>query len=115
MHAVAAVLAGLACCVAPKAPPPPATATAFVRVNQVGYPAAAAKRAYLMSTANQADTAFSVRNTSGAVAYTGTVGASLGTWSSTYKYVQPLDFDKLLTTQGGHRSCLAGGFVVRVS
>ena len=50
MHAVAAVLVGLSCCIAPKAPPPPASA--FVRVNQLGYPAAATKRAYLMSTAN---------------------------------------------------------------
>src|SRR4051812_28395512 len=107
MHVAAAVLAGLACCLAPKAPAPPATATAFVRVNQVGYPAAAAKRAYLMSTANQAGTAFSVRNASGAVAYTGTVGASLGTWSSTYKYVQPLDFDTLSTA--GTYTVSAGG------
>ena len=96
MHAVAAVLAGLACCVAPKAPP--STTAAFVRVNQVGYPATATKRAYLMSSASQAGSAFSVRNASGAVVYTGTVGASLGTWSSTYKYVQPLDFDALATT-----------------
>jgi endoglucanase len=96
MHAVAAVLAGLSCCLAPK--PPPAPANAFVRVNQVGYPAAATKRAYLMSSANQAGTAFSVTNGSGTVVYTGTVGASLGTWSSTYKYVQPLDFDALSAT-----------------
>jgi endoglucanase len=96
MHAVAAILAGVSCCLAPK--PPPAPATAFVRVNQVGYPAAATKRAYLMSTANQAGTAFSVKNASGTVVYSGTVGASLGTWSSTYKYVQPLDFDTLSAT-----------------
>src|SRR5204862_50301 len=90
-----AVLVGLSCCIAPKAPPPPASA--FVRVNQVGYPAAATKRAYLMSTANQAGAAFSVKNGSGTVVYSGTVGVSLGTWSSTYKFVQPLDFDTLST------------------
>ncbi len=95
MHAVAAVLAGLACCVAPKTPAP--AASAFVRVNQVGYPATATKRAYLMSTDNQAGTPFSVKNASGTAAYTGTVGANLGTWSSTYKFVQPLDFDTLTT------------------
>ena len=95
MHAVAAVLVGLSCCIAPKAPPPPASA--FVRVNQLGYPAAATKRAYLMSTANQAGAAFSVKNGSGTVVYSGTVGVSLGTWSSTYKFVQPLDFDTLST------------------
>jgi endoglucanase len=97
MHAVAAVLAGLACCAAPTAPTP-APATAFVRVNQVGYPTAAAKRAYLVSTASAAGSAFSIRDASGAVVYTGTVGPSLGVWSSTYKFVQPLDFDDLTAT-----------------
>src|SRR5262245_37159136 len=98
MHAVAAVLVGLSCCLAPKPAPPP-TATAFVRVNQIGYSntGTATKRAYLMSTVDQAGTAFSVENGSGAVAYSGTVGASLGTWSSTYKYVEPLDFDMVAT------------------
>jgi endoglucanase len=95
MHVVAAVLAGLSCCLAPKAPPAPASA--FVRVNQVGYPADATKRAYLMSSVSQAGTAFSVKNASGSVVYSGTVGASLGTWSAAFKYVQPLDFDTLST------------------
>src|SRR5262249_51218396 len=98
MHAVAAVLAGLACCVAaPKAPTPPPF-TAFVRVNQVGYPAAASKRAYLMSSASAAGSAFSIRNESGAVVYSGTVGASLGAWNATYPFVEPLDFDAFATT-----------------
>jgi len=68
MHAVAAVFVGLSCCLAPKPAPPP-TATAFVRVNQIGYSntATATKRAYLMSTTDQAGTSFSVKNGSGAV------------------------------------------------
>src|SRR5436309_15595255 len=92
MHAVAAVLAGLSCCIAPKTPP---QATAFVRVNQVGYPAAAAKRAYVMSTASAAGAAFNVTSASGTVVYTGTVGANLGAWSSAYPFVQPVDFDNV--------------------
>ena len=80
MHAVVALLAGLSCCVAPKqAPPPP---TPFIRVNQVGYPASATKRAYVMATASAAGAAFSVKNAAGTVVYTGTVGANLGAWSS---------------------------------
>ena len=39
----------------------PATNAAFVRVNQVGYPAAASKRAYLMSTAAETGATFSIR------------------------------------------------------
>src|SRR5947207_4994433 len=96
MHAVAAVLAGLSCCIAPKTPPAPASA--FVRVNQVGYPASATKRAYVMSTASAAGSTFSIKNTSGAVVYGGTVGTSLGAWSTTYTFVQPLDFDTFTTT-----------------
>jgi endoglucanase len=95
MHAVAAVLAGLSCCLAPKAPPPPASA--FVRVNQVGYPAAATKRAYVMSGTNATGTAFNVKNAAGTVVYSGTVGANLGSWSSAYQFVEPLDFDAVTT------------------
>lgn len=105
MHAVAAVLAGLVCCAAPKAPTPPPV-TAFVRVNQVGYPTTAAKRAYVMSTASAAGSAFSVENAAGAVVYTGTVGASLGAWNSTYAYVQPVDFDTV-TTAGTYTISIA--------
>jgi endoglucanase len=97
MQAVAAVLAGLACCAAPKAPPPPAT-NAFVRVNQVGYPASATKRAYVMSNVSQAGSPFSVKNASGTVVYTGTVGADLGAWSSAFPFVEPVDFDSFMTT-----------------
>jgi endoglucanase len=98
MHGAVALFAGLSCCIAAKPAPPPAATATFVRVNQVGYPASAAKRAYVMSTAAQAGMAFSVKSSSGAVVYTGTVGASLGSWSTTYKFVQPADFDALTTT-----------------
>jgi endoglucanase len=94
--AVAAVVAVLgASCFAHSARA--AVDTAFVRVNQVGYPAAAAKRAYLMSSTSAAGATFSVKNASGATVFTGTVGASLGSWSSAYPFVHPLDFDGLAT------------------
>jgi endoglucanase len=70
-----------------------ATTTAFVRVNQVGYPAGVPKRAYLMSTADATRTAFAVKNSSGAVVLSGQAGSSLGSWSQTYSFVHPLDFD----------------------
>jgi endoglucanase len=98
MHGVVALLAGLSCCIAGKqAPQPPPTAVAFVRVNQVGYPASAAKRAYVMSNVSEAGVAFSVKNAAGTEVYTGAVGASLGGWNSAYPFVQPVDFDAVTT------------------
>jgi endoglucanase len=97
MHGLVAILAGLSCCIAAKPAPPPPTDAVVVRVNQVGYPASATKRAYVMSTASEAGVAFSVKNASGAVVYTGTVGASLGAWSNAYGFVQPVDFDAITT------------------
>jgi endoglucanase len=73
-----------------------AVSSAFVRVNQVGYPATGAKRAYLMSTVNQAGASFTVQSTTGTTV-TGTAGPSLGTWSNTYSFVHPLDFDSAMT------------------
>src|SRR5512132_1133341 len=97
MHGLVALLAGLSCCIAAKPAPPPPTDAVVVRVNQVGYPASATKRAYVMSTTSEAGVAFSVKNASGAVVYTGTVGASLGAWSNAYGFVQPVDFDAITT------------------
>ncbi|HYY80353.1 MAG TPA: glycoside hydrolase family 9 protein [Actinomycetes bacterium] len=79
----------------------PGAAAAFVRVNQVGYPGAAAKRAYLMSSVPEANATFSV----GAV--TAPVGASVGSWSSTFRYVYALDFDAV-TTPGSYTISVAG-------
>ena len=68
MRIAALVLAGLAMLAAsgsiPRAESPPCSA--FVRVNQVGYPASATKRAYLMSSVNQAGATFTVQSTTGA-------------------------------------------------
>jgi endoglucanase len=69
------------------------TAKAFVRVDQVGYPTSASKRAYLMSRRGESGAPFTVRNAEGASVYAGTVGASVGAWSKRFKYVYALDFD----------------------
>jgi endoglucanase len=71
----------------------PAAASPSVRVNQVGYPAAGTKRAYLMTPAGAAGATFSVRNASGAAVFSGAVPPSLGSWSTAYPFVHPLDFD----------------------
>jgi endoglucanase len=71
------------------------TAAAFVRVNQVGYPSGAAKRAYLMTRTAAAGAAFTVKNASGATVYSGTAGAGLGAWSRRFPHVYPLDFSSV--------------------
>jgi endoglucanase len=70
-----------------------AASSAFVRVNQVGYPGSAAKRAYLMSSVAETGSTFAVRNARGTTVYTAPIGASLGAWSRDYSFVYPLDFD----------------------
>jgi endoglucanase len=56
--------------------------SAYVRVSQVGYETGEAPfRAYLMSTAAETGATFKVFNANGAAAYSGKVGALLGTWS----------------------------------
>ncbi len=70
--------------------------SAYVRVSQVGYEAGSSpSRAYLMSTAAETGATFKVLTTGGATAYSGKVGALLGTWtnSTTLVYqVYALDF-----------------------
>jgi endoglucanase len=95
--ALALVLAGIAAFAAAGSIPQAesAVSSAFVRVNQVGYPVGAAKRAYLMSTVSETGATFAVKNASGATVASGTVGASLGSWSQTYSFVHTLDFDSV--------------------
>ncbi len=81
---------------------------AFVRVNQVGYPSTAPKRAYLMSTGNETGATFMVRQASdGAVVYGAPVGASLGSWSTRFAHVYALDFDAV-QAPGTYTISLAG-------
>ena len=85
-------------------------ASAYVRVNQIGYEAGSAPfRAYLMSTASETGAKFQVINSQGAARFDGTIGRLLGTWSNstelTYQ-VYALDF----TVPGGeiYRISVAG-------
>src|SRR5579864_8706176 len=71
-------------------------ASAFIRVNQVGYPGSASKRAYLMATASESGATFAVKNSSGTTVFTAGVGASLGAWG-TFTSVYALDFDSVST------------------
>jgi endoglucanase len=83
-----------------------AWASAFVRVNQLGYETTGSKRAYLMASASEAGATFSVKNSSGVVVYMASIGALLGSWSSAYPDVYALDFDSFQT---------AGTYTIAVS
>jgi endoglucanase len=72
-----------------------ATGSAFIRINQLGYATSASKRAYLMASSSEAGATFSVHNSSGATVASGTIGSSLGSWSSGYPDVYALDFDSV--------------------
>src|SRR5215831_14547787 len=52
--------------------------SAFVRVNQVGYPVGTTKRAYLMSSGAETGATFSVVNSGGTSVLSASVGANLG-------------------------------------
>ena len=84
----------------------PAPNAAFARVNQVGYPAAASKRAYLMSNAPETGAVYTVRNASGQAVLQGPVGVNLGAWSNSFKNVYLLDFDAVAA---------AGSYTISVS
>jgi len=78
-----------------------------VRVNQVGYPGGAPKRAYLMTSAPAPGAAFTVTDAGGVIVLSGTVGASLGSWSAAYGFVYPIDFSGVTAT-GRYRVSVAG-------
>jgi endoglucanase len=83
-----------------------ATGTAFVRVNQVGYPGAA-KRAYLMASAAETGATFAVRNSAGSTVFSAPIGTNLGSWSSAYPDVYALDFDSV-STAGNYTIAVTG-------
>src|SRR6478752_7332715 len=87
--------------------PPSGGASAFVRVNQVGYPTGASKRAYLMASAAETGATFVVKNSSGATVLSGPIGARLGSWSSGYPNVYAIDFTSLATA-GSYTISVAG-------
>jgi endoglucanase len=72
--------------------------SAFVRVNQVGYPSGGAKRAYLMSSAVETGATFVIKNSSGTTVFgPSAIGANLGSWSGSYPNVYALDFNNFVT------------------
>jgi endoglucanase len=79
--------------------------TAFVRVNQVGYPSTATKRAYLMTPTTETGATFAVVNSSNQTLYSSAIGARLGSWGS-FSNVYALDFDSVTS---------AGAYTIKVT
>src|SRR5205085_2855287 len=71
--------------------PAGAAGTAFVRVNQVGYPGSEPKRAFLMSSVDETGATFAVKNGPTSV-FSAAIGADLGSWSPAFPHVYALDF-----------------------
>ncbi len=84
---------------------PAAAQSAFVRVNQVGYPVGATKRAYLMSSAAETGATFSVVNSGGTSVFSAAIGANLGSWGN-FPDVYALDFDGVVS---------AGTYTIKVT
>ncbi|HUB36231.1 MAG TPA: glycoside hydrolase family 9 protein [Solirubrobacteraceae bacterium] len=95
-----------------------AAGTTFIRVNQLGYPTQAPKRAYLMSHRDETGAAFSVQSSEGQVALSGTVGPPAGSWSSRFDHVYALDFDAVqrpgsyTISVGGHAPASSPAFAI---
>ena len=66
-----------------------------VRVNQVGYPLSADKRAYLMASVPAPGAPFTVTDGDGRTVAAGRVGPELGRWSRRYPHVYPVDFTRV--------------------
>lgn len=71
--------------------------TAFVRVNQVGYPSDGAKRAFLLAPVAETGATFEVLATDGSVMASGSVGERLGKWSNAFPDVYAIDFDSVIS------------------
>ncbi|HTG48152.1 MAG TPA: glycoside hydrolase family 9 protein [Actinomycetota bacterium] len=87
-----AFVAGIGVTAVDGAPASGASAGAFVRVNQVGYPSTDTKRAYLLASAPETGATFAVRNGTTDV-FGAPIGADQGRWSPTFPHVYVLDFD----------------------
>jgi len=91
LAALAAAVALLCCGSAAQAAGHLPGRNAYVRVNQVGYTAAASKRAYLVTTGDAAGASFAVE-LAGSPVYTAPIGRRLGRWSARLPNVYALDF-----------------------
>ncbi len=98
-HATAALAALLLAAGGLTVTPSPAHAavTSYLRVNQVGYPAAQQKIAYLLGTAAQARSTFRIVNAAGTTVHTGQASANRGSWNTAYTGVAQIDFSAVTT------------------
>src|SRR5216683_1017738 len=71
-------------------------ASAYIRVNQVGYVGSSTKRAYLIASAAETGATFAVKNAAGTTVFSASVGTSLGAWG-TFTSVYALDFNTVST------------------
>jgi endoglucanase len=107
--AAACTSSGSSVLLTPTSSPPASVAgsTAFVRVNQVGYPQAGSKRAYLMASVAEDGATFAVTDGSGNAVFAGPIGADLGSWNEGYPHVYPLDFTSV-THAGSYTIAVTG-------
>ncbi|GAA1514478.1 glycoside hydrolase family 9 protein [Sphaerisporangium rubeum] len=82
--------------------PSHAAASAYIRVDQVGFAAAEAKHAYLMTAGAEPTGRFTVVDRRGRTVLTGTIGRDLGAWNTRYPHVHDLDLTRL-RTPGAYR------------
>src|SRR6266568_2564783 len=82
-------------------------AAAFVRVNQVGYPANGSKPPYLMPSGGETGATFAVKNSRGTTLFSGPIGGNLGSWSTSYPDVYALDFPTV-TAAGTYTIIVSG-------
>ena len=74
-----------------------ASGSAYVRVNQVGYVIGQTKQAILMASGSESGATFSLVNAHGQNIYSAPIGASQGSWSSTFPNTYLLDFSTVQT------------------
>ena len=93
MVSVTAILVGTqAPAFAGKPAAPPSGSSAYVRVNQLGYPVdAASKRAFLLASGVETGATFTLKSGATTV-YSAPIGTDLGSWSSSLGHVYALDF-----------------------
>jgi endoglucanase len=89
------------------APAQAVTPTAFVRVNQVGYPSASAKRAFLMSSDVETGATFDIKDGANATVFSGAIGSDRGSWSMAYPHVYAIDFTSF-TAAGTYTIVVSG-------
>jgi endoglucanase len=88
------------------------SASAYVRVNQVGYVPGQTNQAMLMASGRETGATFQVVDASGNTVFSGPIGARVGNWSSGYPDVYALDFSAV-TTPGTYSIVVKGRIAAR--